>query len=479
MIIDNVDDIKSLKGQAVTNSESGDFVFDLLKYLPQCSNGRLLFTTRSKTAALRLTGSGSIIEIPPMDAKEAQELLRVRLKDDRSLTMAQDCLDLVYALEYLPLAVSHAASYIREMDITPARYLRMFNDSDRKRTRLLTHTYEDLARDQGQSNTVLTTWRISFEQIRSDSPESANLLKLMASLSWGSIPQYLVQQDDLEDEDDFQDALNPLIAFSLLSKSSDSKTLSMHRLVHIAVKSWDRSLQFENLAEKLIPQVFPILDNNRVSVEQRQRCRQLHPHAQAIMDALGTHDQCSLASTQLKFRLSLYLSVLGQYPQSRKLAETLIDSVRVLSNGDQSDISNSILEDHITRMFLYEGNDKIALERAQKALEERKELPADDADLIRAKDLVALSLMAQGDNKAAEIELQSAHEALEKARGKHDPSTILVLLSLAVAYSQQSRWKKCAEAYQAALDVLSPSYGDHNDCVIRCIEGLAEAERCL
>jgi tetratricopeptide (TPR) repeat protein len=479
MIVDNVDDIKSLKGQAANNTDAGESGFDLLKYLPQCSHGKLLFTTRSKTAALRLTGNGSVIEIPSMDANEAQELLRVRLKDDNSTTTAQDCLDLVKALEYLPLAVSHAASYIREMDITPARYLRMFNDSDKKRTKLLTHTYEDLARDEGQSNTVLTTWRISFEQIERDSPEGARLLKLMATLHWQDIPQFLLQQDDLEDEDDFLDAVNPLIAFSLVKKSSDSKTFSMHRLIHIAIKSWDQTLEFEQVAEKLIVRVFPLLDINRVSVEQRQRCRQLLPHAQAIVDALSIRGESSLSSTQIKFRVSLYLSVLGQYRHSRDLAESLARSFREFSDRGQSDISISVLEDHITRMFLYEGNDKVALGRAQKALDERKELPPDNSDLIRAKDLIAMALMAQGNNQAAEAQLRGAHEALERARGKRDPATIFVLLSLAVAYSGQERWKECAEAYQAALAVLLPSYGDHNDCVIRCMEGLAEAERCL
>lgn len=188
MIVDNVDDLKSLKGEAVEAIDAGESGFNLLKYLPQCAHGKLLFTTRNKTAALKLTGNGPVVFIPSMDASEAQELLRVRLKDDASPRTAQDCLDLVKALEYLPLAVTHAASYIREMvDMTPALYQKRFNDSDKKRTKLLTHTYEDLARDDGQSNTVLTTWRISFEQIERDWPESANLLKLMGTLHWQDI----------------------------------------------------------------------------------------------------------------------------------------------------------------------------------------------------------------------------------------------------------------------------------------------------
>lgn len=299
----------------------------------------------------------------------------------------------------------------------------------------------------------------------------------MGTLHWQDIPQYLLQQDDLEDEDDFQDAMNPLMAFSLVQKSPDSKSFSMHRLIHIAIKSWDQTLEVEYVAQRLLVRVFPLLDINRVSVEQRQRCRQLLPHAQAIIDALGKPEKSSLPSIQLKFRISLYLSVLGQYRRARELAECLVGPVGELSDRGQSDISKLVLEDHITRMFLSEGNDKVALD---KALDERKAiLEPDNPDLIRSQDLVALSLMAQGNSKAAEAQLREAHEALEKAPGKRDLATIFVLLSLAVAYSEQERWTLSAEAYQGALDVLLPKYGDHNDCVIRCMEGLAEAERCL
>jgi len=274
--------------------------------------------------------------------------------------------------------------------------------------------------------------------------------------------------------------MNPLIAFSLIQKSPDSKTFSMHRLIHIAIKSWDQTLKFEYVAQRLLIRVFPFLDINRVSVEQRQRCRQLLSHAQAIIDALGKREESSLPSVQLEFRISLYLSVLGQYRRARELAERLVGPVGELSDRGQPDISKLVLEDHITTMFLSEGNDKVALDRAQSALDERKAiLEPDNPDLIRSQDLVALSLMAQGNSKAAEAQLREAHEALKKARGKRDLATIFVLLSLAVAYSEQERWTLSAEAYQGALDVLLTKYGDHNDCVIRCMEGLAEAERCL
>jgi hypothetical protein len=133
MTVDNLDDLRSLKGE-IDDTDSTD----LLDYLPQCTHGKLLFTTRSKEAAMALTGSGAIVEVPAMDADEAQKLLRGKLDDDHDDALKQDCLDLVMALEYLPLPISHAASYIRERDSTPAKYLWMLSN-DQKRAKLLKH----------------------------------------------------------------------------------------------------------------------------------------------------------------------------------------------------------------------------------------------------------------------------------------------------------------------------------------------------
>lgn len=241
MVVDNVDDLRSLNGVKTGGHDAG---FNFLKYLPQCKHGKLLFTTRSRIAALKLTGIGMIVDIPNMDVTEAQQLLQVKLDEDDSQS-SQDFLELVNALDCLPLAISHAAAYMKEMEITPSNYLRLFNHSNsKKRQKLLEHPYEDLARDERQSDTVVTTWQISFEQIENESPASARLLKIMGSLHWQNIPRYLLQQDELADEDDFHDAVTPLIAFSLVQRSSDSRTFSMHRLVQIAIRSWPRTIDW-------------------------------------------------------------------------------------------------------------------------------------------------------------------------------------------------------------------------------------------
>ena len=477
--VDNVDDLPTLRGETDDTDDADDF--NLLQYLPQCSHGKMIFTTRSKTAALRLTGSGAIVQVPTMDAREAQQLLHVKLDDDAATK--QDCLDLVKALEYLPLPISHAASYIRQMQITPAKYLRMFND-DHKITRLLKHTYEDLARDGGQNNTVLKTWRISFEQIGRDSPESADLLKIMGSLHWQDIPQYLLQQNNLADEDDFDDAVAPLVAFSLIQTAPISKTFSLHRLIHIAIRSWAQNQESERSAQKLILNVFPTLRSNRVSSEMNSRCRQLLPHAQKNLDLLGSSDSFSLVSVQLKFRIASYLNVTWHFQQARDLFESLVDPLEAFSkNGADTGISQSDLEDNITKLYFSQGNRKlssIGVDRAKKTLETRQRtLPADHPDTLRARDLNSLGLIWQGKYKEAETELKTTYDLATQRFQKADMISIALLLSLGAVYSSEEQYQKAADIYQDVLDTLVPLYGERNDCVIRCLSAMADSLRLL
>ncbi|KAE9371963.1 hypothetical protein N431DRAFT_456722 [Stipitochalara longipes BDJ] len=474
MMVDNIDDLRSLRGEIDENDSS-----DLLDYLPQCTHGKLLFTTRSKEAALALTGSGSIVEVPAMDADEAQKLLRGKLDDDNDDTLKQDCLELVMALEYLPLPISHAASYIREMDSTPAKYLRMFND-DRKRTKLLKHRYDDLARDGEQNSTVLTTWGISFKQIQRDSSDSGDLLRIMGSLHWQDIPQFLLQQEKLEDEDDFDEAVSPLLAFSLIQKSSKLKTFSMHRLVNIAIRSWSESREWERTAQRLLVQVFPVLEANQISGGKNLKCRQLLQHAQKVSDSLDSPispDSFSPMAVKLKSRIASYLFVSWQWQEARNLFEKLIAPVDGFAlHGIDVGISPAELEDKITGIYFSQCLESEAVNRAKKAYETRKRtLPADHPDTLRAIDLFSLALICQGKLTEAETALREAYSLIAERRTKTDMLSITLLLSLGAVYAAMGQYHKAVDTYKQVLDTLMPLYGEKNDCVIKCLGAMADS----
>jgi hypothetical protein len=81
-----------------------------------------------------------------------------------------DARALVKTLEGIPLAVTHAAAYIEvnKPMVDIATYLELFHKSEENQTSLLnSKDARDVRRDASVSSAVITTWQLSFEQIRS------------------------------------------------------------------------------------------------------------------------------------------------------------------------------------------------------------------------------------------------------------------------------------------------------------------------
>jgi hypothetical protein len=116
MVLDNADDDESFF----------DHTKPLESFLAQTPTGRILITSRNRTAALNLVGPcGHIIQVEPINEKEALTLLNTRVPFSES--NKADAKTLVQALEYIPLAITHAAAYIKSSSrMTMPDYLRLF-----------------------------------------------------------------------------------------------------------------------------------------------------------------------------------------------------------------------------------------------------------------------------------------------------------------------------------------------------------------
>jgi len=126
MIVDNVDDSDMLFG----NRKTGNTSFGskrLSEFLPQCSNGSIIVTTRNRKVGVKFATAGGIIHLAKMDPDDAEELLQARLREE--ISDHDDMTNLLEALEYLPLAISQAGSYIAENSISISKYLQMYNES--------------------------------------------------------------------------------------------------------------------------------------------------------------------------------------------------------------------------------------------------------------------------------------------------------------------------------------------------------------
>jgi hypothetical protein len=77
MIMDNADDVDIFFGTDSTIADSGVAeAIPLRKYIPDCSHGAILVTTRNKIVGQKLTRGRCLIKVSPMNEIESIELFR-------------------------------------------------------------------------------------------------------------------------------------------------------------------------------------------------------------------------------------------------------------------------------------------------------------------------------------------------------------------------------------------------------------------
>lgn len=211
-------------------------------------------------------------------------------------TESEDLECLLRKLEGMPLALAQAGAYIRQTNITLQEYLGYYDK-----------TWDDLIAEQDSyplqeyaqrsQRSMLTTWKISYEQAESQNREAATLLKLWAYLDPKDIWYELIAcAGQLEPQIDIPEWLSTLAknslkfrgALGLLKKYSlindgDNHNYYMHAVLHswcrhLVYKS-TRSEAFPELAASIVTQMLPG-DNDK---DHGALWRRLFPHGQQLL----------------------------------------------------------------------------------------------------------------------------------------------------------------------------------------------------
>jgi hypothetical protein len=152
LILDNADDIDMWFKSTSNNTEQTC----LIDYLPGSRKGSIVFTTRSRKAAVKMAHS-NIIEVSEMDEDVATQLLKRSLINQEMLNNHQTTMELLEQLAFLPLAIVQAAAYINENDISFSEYLSLFDGMEENIIEVLKEDFEDEGRYRHLKNPVATT----------------------------------------------------------------------------------------------------------------------------------------------------------------------------------------------------------------------------------------------------------------------------------------------------------------------------------
>ncbi|OCK73870.1 hypothetical protein K432DRAFT_220962, partial [Lepidopterella palustris CBS 459.81] len=401
MVLDNADDDRVFA--------SPNEATPLASFLPQTHNGWILITSRDLVAAINLVGTKhNIISVDPMAEEDALALLKTRVTVGES--SEHDAKALVRALEGIPLAVTHAAAYIavRELRITVSTYLELFHESEENQAYLLnTQEARDLRRDASVSDAVLTTWQISFEQIRKTKPEAADLLSLMTMFDRQGIPEYLLY--DGRNRLQFEDAVAPLTSFSLIRIQTGKQVrqpygeqvFEMHGLVQLATRKWlelNRQVdRWQKASLRIMAVTFPSGQYETWAI-----CQVLLPHSRKVLTYVSDDDEERLDLATIANNTAWYLLLVAEYAAAENINRSaMVAREKVLGPEHPSTLTSM-------------GN-------------------------------LASTYRNQGRWKEAEeLEVQ-VMETSSKVLGEEHPSTLTSMGNLASTYSNQGRWKEAEE----------------------------------
>lgn len=210
-------------------------------------NGYLLLTTRVQSIA-NLTENVLLDVMQPEDG--AHLLLRrshlfSASSSEQMVTTPkyEEAVGLSQLLGGLPLAIEQAAAYIQETGCGLVGY-RVVYETSRKEVLQTNVKYKRLYTDYSES--VATTWLVSFRRVAQQSGVASDLLKLCAYLAPDSIPEnlFLIGASTLEGQLRqlegntylFDRTCQVLLNYSLIKRFAEGTILSIHRLVQAVLQ---------------------------------------------------------------------------------------------------------------------------------------------------------------------------------------------------------------------------------------------------
>ncbi|KAJ6021977.1 kinesin [Penicillium herquei] len=508
IILDNLDDADFLHNPSPMGQE-GESVDErpLSSFLPRGSNGTLIMTTRTKDATLKLTDNKNIVEIHPMSVSDAADLINKKLD---SPVIEMDAQRLAEALGCMPLAIIQATSYVNRQSssYSVSQYLGEFERNDRRKSKLLDYEAGHSQRDRDAKNSILITWRISFEQIRKINSAAADLLSLMSFFDPHGISEDLLQEsteseDESDDDDDdyetssssdsdtdselefdstlrFRGNIAILRDYSFISVREDDQSLqvlSMHPLVQLGARQWlDAHNESDKWRDEFVIKLSTVFPSGEF--ENWTDCQSLFAHVQLAYTKKPHSDEALRAWGILLLKASGYVRKRGLGTQSDN-AEMAEKSVKALKKTCGEEDFNTIASmGNLAATYRHQRRLKEAEALEMKVLDlHKKVLEEDHPKTIVSMGSLAATYRHQRRLKEAEALDMKVLDLHKKVLGEDHPQTIASMGNLAATYRYQRRLKEAEALEMKVLDLRKKVLGEDHPKTIVSMGNLAATYR--
>ena len=499
LILDNVDDAGFLLEHLDIQSNGKSGGRPLIEYIPHCSHGSMLITSRNKNAALQIVEQQDIIAVNPMDETDAQSLLQRKLEQQPANEgCSQDIVSLAAALEYMPLAIVQAAAFIfhRAPRCSVRDYLEHFQNSDQDRTGLLDYEAGQLRRDREAKNSIFVTWQLTFDHVRQSRPSAADLLSLMSFFDRQGIPEALLrgredarairncgsldqkrnkglrdqERYQLIDNDEFEKDVLVLRNYSFISVNTDRVTFEMHRLVQLATQTWLQSHNhIGNPQQQFVTNLNAAFPDGKY--ENWGTCQILFPHAQKAAQHEPGNDKALNDWADLLYWAARYAKNTGKLAEAERMSiQSMNVRTRLLGKENRDTLSSMRL---VASCYTERGHFGAAEALLKQVIEACKKHFLSEENIMNAMDSLA-SLYQQTDRlqEAEQVQLEMIDKMKDLAGCDH-PKTLISMANLAITYWKQGRVQESERLDKEVLEMRKRKLGLNHPDTLDSMNNLA------
>ncbi|KFA81514.1 hypothetical protein S40288_09942 [Stachybotrys chartarum IBT 40288] len=473
IIVDNADDTSVLLDPLDEESDANR----LIDYLPHSRKGSIVFTTRTRKAAIALAGS-KVIELGKLNVREAKEVLGKRLLQKGLLEDDEIVHQFLETLTFLPLAIIQAVAFINENGISLSEYILIFRNSEEEATELLTEDFNDPGRYRDTKNPVATTWHISFNQIQEQDKLAAEYLSFMACTTGESIPASLLLPGGSRLERTKATGTLKAYAFITERQSQEERrdqvqehleAFNVHALVHRATRNWLREHnQWDIWTEKALARLVEVLPFG--GHDEREIWTAYLPHATYVVDVPEVRD--TEARMSLLDRIGHCEQTLGQYKAVERACQQLLERQgKVLGEEHPSTL---ISMGNLALAYSNQGRWKEAEELEVQVMETFKRVLGEEhPDTLMGMANLASIYQNQGRWKEAEELFVQVVETFKRVLGEEHPSTLTTMGNLASTYRSQGRWKEAEELEVQVVETRKRVLGEEHPDTLTTMGNLA------
>ncbi|KAK4969787.1 hypothetical protein LTR66_011682 [Elasticomyces elasticus] len=464
LVIDNVD-------RDHLSKDKDPQAYDVKEFFPLADHGSILITSRLAS----LQRYGESVKVDSVNDKQAKAIL-----ENNADKPIKDADLIIERLNGLPLALTQAGSYLRYTNMAALDYVKYYDS-----------TWGDLMKKQDRFplqeyayRSVLTTWTISYEQVRDQSEEAASLLKLWGFLDCRDIWYELISTADLgenmpgwlqrlgKNKLEFSDALQVLTHYSLVDAREETLSYSMHSVLHAWCSQLAEHEERETLcwvAAGLVASIVP----KEAKSEYWKIQKRLLPHGSRVYRALDENCSEPLFTTsnwnatpwiffnlgvlfdhhgRLNAGVRMYLRALAIYEKT--LGVEHISTLDTLNNLGvaYSDLDKT---DEAERAYM----------RALTGYE--KALGADHESVLRTVNNLGNLYQVQNKPDEAERMYTRALAEYEKAFSAEHKGTLDTVHNLGILYTDQGKLDEAERTYMRALAGYKKTRGIDHEATLR------------